>query len=115
MAATVNVLPILPERLDRWRDFIRELAGPRAAEFAAFNRRYGLTDHRAWLMMTPEGQHQAVVLADGPGAADFIPRMAQSSDPFDSWFLDRIVEVHAIDLQSEALAPPPELYLDWRA
>lgn len=115
MTAQIAVFPIMPGKVEAWKRFTQDLAGPRAQDFAEMNGRYGLTDHRAWLQVTQEGDSVAIVLHDGPGAADFIPRMVASEHPFDRWMVDRIVEAHALDLSRGPLAPPAELKIDWRA
>jgi|ERR671912_169084 hypothetical protein len=102
--------PIVPGKLDTWRDWTAELTGSRKAGFEDMNTRYNLTDHRAWLQPTPDGQHMAVVLIEGPGADDFMPTLATSDDDFDAWFRAGISEVHGIDF-SGPLPPPTQRFL----
>lgn len=113
MSGNVMILPIVPGKVDAWKAFVAQLNGPRAAEFADFNRRYGLTDHRVWHQITPEGDHVAVVLVDGPAVSELMNRLQASEHPFDRWFLDRAVEAHALDLASGPLSPPAEQLISW--
>ena len=86
--------PILPGKLEVWKEFCADCEGERKQEFADFNERYSLTRHRAWLQATPDGGHLAIVLHEGPGADEFMPSLGQSSHAFDVWFRDNIKEVH---------------------
>jgi hypothetical protein len=57
----------------------------------------------------------AIVLFDGPGAGDFLQKMATSQEPFDRWFRARITEYHGIDFTKPNILTPAELFLDWQA
>jgi hypothetical protein len=107
----VIVAPIIPGKLDAWKDWIAELMGPRNQEFEDLNKRYGLTRHAAWLAETPEGQ-VVVALHQGPGGDDFMPKLGTSTHPFDTWFKERIKAVHGIDLSQPPPGPMPTLFLD---
>jgi len=96
-------IPILPEKLDAWRNWTGELTGPRKADFEASNARHGLTGHHAWLQTSPDGSHLAIVVTDGPGADTYLGSIMQSDDPFDQWFVSTVAEVHGMDTN----APPP--------
>ena len=41
----VIVAPIVEGKLEAWKEWCRELMGPRAEDTKDFNRRYGLTRH----------------------------------------------------------------------
>ena len=84
--------PLLPGKTDAWRQWIAEMEGPRAAEFADFNARSGLTRHAAWLQQTPLGDIVAVMI-EGPGADAFFPTVAASDHEFDGWFRDNVLRV----------------------
>lgn len=96
-------VPILPGKLEAWEAWIAELNGPRKAKFDDLNARYGLTGHRAWLQQTPDGGHVVIAVHDGPGADEFMPKLASSENEFDAWFRRGIEEAHGIDFS----APPP--------
>ena len=49
-------------------EFAGQLGGARKAEFADFNSRHRITDHRAWLQKNPDGSSVVIVVIDGPGA-----------------------------------------------
>ena len=89
--------PIRPGRLAVWEAFMSELNGPRQAEFHDMNRRFGLTEHRAWLQPTPDGREIAIAVQDGPGAFDFMDKLATSENLFDLWILDNLEDAHGFD------------------
>jgi hypothetical protein len=51
----------LEGKLDEWKQWMKELNGPRSEELRDFNRRYGLTSHNAWLAEMPTGPVVVVV------------------------------------------------------
>lgn len=108
-------VPVKPEKVGAWKAWIRECTGPRKDEFEDFNERMELTLHRAWLIEGREGPN-VVVVFDGPGAEDFLQRMATSEEPFDKWFRERVIEYHKdIDFSKPDAMAKSELCLDWHA
>ncbi len=95
--------PIKPGKLGDWEAWVADLNGSRKAEFDAMNERNGLTTHAAFLQATPDGDHLVIVVFDGPGAADFMGKLAMSDDEFEKWFRSGIENVHPVDFS----APPP--------
>jgi hypothetical protein len=69
-----------------------------------------VTDHRAYLQPTPDGNFLAVVVLDGPGGDAFMENAAASDNEFDRWFLGKAAELHGFDL-SQGLPPAPERFL----
>jgi hypothetical protein len=112
MGTIAAAVPLLPGKTDAWRQWASELQGPRAAEFADFNERVGLSRHAAWLQQTPMGD-LVVIIAEGPGADTFFPKVAASVHEFDVWFRDTVREVHGVDFSNPP--PLPELGIDARS
>jgi hypothetical protein len=98
-------VPLAAEKLDTWESWIAELNGPRKAEFDDMNARHGLTEHRAYLQPTPDGNFLVLAIHEGPGADAYLPNMAQSDHEFDQWFMGTVVDVHAMDMSG----PPPPM------
>ncbi len=105
-------VPIMPDKVGAWKAWIRECTVTRKEEFDAFNERMELTLHRAWLTRGRE-EPLVIVVYDGPGAEDFLQKLARSNEPFDKWFRDRISEYHKVDFAKLSVVPPSELYMDW--
>jgi hypothetical protein len=107
----VIVVPIVGGKVDGWKQWAEELSGARAGDLKDLNRRYGLTRHAAWLTETPDGP-TVVALHEGPGAEDFMTRLVQSTDEFDTWFRGKIEEYHGLDLTQPPRGQSAELRLD---
>lgn len=96
-------VPIKPGKSEVWKTWIGELTGSRKAELEEMNERYGLTTHAAWLQSNPDGSELAVVVVDGPGASEFLGKLAGSDHEFDTWFRSNVEDIHPMDFS----APPP--------
>ncbi|MFI5300390.1 MAG: hypothetical protein ACHREM_20065 [Polyangiales bacterium] len=106
--------PLPADKVTAWKSFIDEVKGPRKAEFDSFNKRHRLTKHEAWLCETPGGTFVCAI-HEGPGGAELIPSVAQSSDPFDKWFAGKLQEIHGMDVSKPPPGKQPELRLGWNA
>ena len=111
MASQVIVVPVLPDKLEDWKKWIAVLNGSRKADFDDYNKRYGITGHRVWLVQTPDGGHLAVVLLEGEGAPTIMGRLATSNHSFDVEFKNQISAAHGIDF-TQPPPPSPKLLLD---
>jgi hypothetical protein len=112
---TAIAVPLLKDKTEAWKSWINEeCLGSRKEEFDEFNERMGLTLHRAWLSESPHGP-LAIVLFDGPGAETFLQKLATSQEPFDTWFRERVEELHDFDFSQLREMKTSELVLDWRA
>jgi hypothetical protein len=107
-------VPLLKNKVDDWKTWCSECMGSRREEFDDFNRRMGLTDHRAWLDDGPSGP-LVIVLHDGPGSGTMLEKLATSDHPFDTWFRDHIIEYHGMDFTRPMPGDPPMNTIDWRA
>ena len=105
------VAPILEGKLDAWEQWAEELKGPRRADFEKFNKRNGLTKHREWLAETPSGP-VVVALHEGPGADEFMGKLASSQDKTDLWFAEKVKEIHGLDVTQPPPGPLPKLFID---
>jgi hypothetical protein len=97
-------VPIKPDKVDTWKGWCAELTGARKAEFDDMNQRLGLTTHAAFHQSNPDGSDLAVVVIDGPGASEFLPKLATSENEFDVWFRTSIEDIHPMDFSA---GPPP--------
>ncbi len=102
--------PILPGKTDEWRSFIEEVNGPRQAEFAESRRRAGVHE-RTFLQQTPMGD-LVIVTLEGDDPARSFGQMASATDPFTTWFLERVKAVHGVDLTVPTTGSPSELVVD---
>ena len=102
MALNAVVFPILPGKTADWHKFIAEINGPRRAEFAASRERAGVRE-RTYLQPTPMGD-LVIVTLEGDDPARSFGQIVGAKDAFTLWFLERVKEIHGVDLS----APMPD-------
>jgi hypothetical protein len=109
MTLVAVAFPLLPGKTAEWRSFMKELNGPRHAEFAESRRRAGVRE-RTFLQATPMGELVLVTLeGDDPGRS--FGQMVSAKDPFTTWFLERVKAIHGVDL-AVPMSLPSELVVD---
>ncbi|WP_306357743.1 MULTISPECIES: ester cyclase [unclassified Nocardia] len=92
----VRTCPILPGRLDRWREVQRELGGDRVARYRASRKAAGISRELMWC--TGTGQDVTAIYhleAADPSRAMRV--LSGSSDPFDVWLRTSLTEIHGRD------------------
>ncbi len=89
--------PLATDKLDAWEAWVAELNGPRKAAFDDMNARHGLTEHRAYLQPTPDGNYLVLVIAEGTGGDTFIANVMSSDHEFDQWFAGSVADLHGMD------------------
>ena len=88
---------------------IDELNGPRHAEFTESRRRVGVRE-QTFLQTTPMGDLVLVTMeGDDPGRS--FGQLVSATDPFTTWFLERVKAIHGVDL-STPMPSPSNLVLD---
>ncbi len=100
------VVPILPNKTNAARDFMRELETKRKAEFDRSERRIGITKEVWFLAEAPSGD-QLVAYMESEDFGKALGLFAQSRDEFDLWFKRRLAEATGLDLNN----PPPDMKL----
>ena len=108
------IVPLKKDKIEGWKAWIDECLGPRREEFDEFHERMGITGRRMWLAQGPQGPMVVVVL-DGPGADDYFQNLANSKEPFDKWFRERVSEFTGTDVSRLAELKPSEMVMDWKA
>lgn len=114
MASLGSAFPILPGKLEQWKHFCQEMAGPLHSEYVASRKRLGITREVAYLQQTPQGD-LAVVYIEAQDIAQVFGGFATSQAPFDLWFVEQVKEIHGVDFTQPPAGPQPEAYVDWRA
>jgi len=105
--------PILPGKTEEWKQFGRSFLGSRRAEYEASRRRAGLTKEVAALQQTPMGDFAVLYGESETNPEEINRRWATSTDPFDIWFRQKVMELHGVDLAQPPPGPPPEIIHDW--
>jgi hypothetical protein len=114
MASLASAFPILPGKLEAWKRFSGEMAGPRRADHEASRRRLGVTKERAYLQQTPQGD-MAIVYMEANDIGQVFQGLGSSQDPFDVWFREQVNDIHGFDLSQPPPGPLPEATFDWQA
>ena len=108
------VVPILPDKTDDARDFMRELEGKRKPDYDRSERRIGITKEVWYLAHTPGGdQFVAYMESDDFGRA--LSQFSESHDGFDLWFKRRLADSTGLDLNTPPSGPLPELLSSYSA
>lgn len=107
MPLMAAAFPILPQKTADWRKFIDELNGPRHAEFMESRRRAGVQE-RTFLQSTPMGD-LAVVTLEGDDPQKGFQQIVSATDPFSMWFLERVKDIHGVDLTKQDMKPPEQV------
>ena len=110
MALIAMAIPILPGKIEQWRQFIGELNGPRRGEYEASRRRLGVHE-RTYHQSTPMGDIVVVTL-DGDDPQGAFARLVDMDDAFTRWFLEQVKEIHGVDLRQPVPGGMPEQVID---
>ena len=107
------VFPILPGKREALKALLKELSGPRFAEYDASSKLFGFEKDTWFLQTTPQG---VLVIYYGEGAD--IPKAwrewALCRDPFDLWFKAQLRDITGIDYNQPSDAPWPEQIFKYR-
>jgi hypothetical protein len=107
-------LPILPGQAPAARAFQQELMEVRGADYAASERAIGITKELWFVQATPNGDLFVAYME----SADFgraLALFAQSREPFDVWFKERLAAVTGVDLNEPPPGPLSELVSHYEA
>lgn len=110
MALTAVAFPIVPGKTDEWRAWMKEVSGPRHEEFVQSRRKAGLHE-RTFFQPTPNGDFVIVTL-EGDDPLRSFGQMMQAKDPFTTWFVGRVKELHGVDLTEPMNGSPSQLVQD---
>ena len=110
MSIMAVTFPILPGKTPQWRRWMQDLNGPRHEDFAASRSRVGVHE-RTFLQQLPMGDFVIVTLeGEDPGHA--FEKMMSATDPFTTWFLGKVQEIHGVNLSAPMRGPQSELVVD---
>ena len=105
-------VPLAPGKTQAWKNYVKEITGPRSEEHKKSRMRAGVTSELVYLQQTPHGD-MCVVMLGGENPTRSFELLVKSSDPFDKWFREKIlIEAHGLDLSQPM--PQNERILDYR-
>jgi hypothetical protein len=112
MAVNAMALPILPGKLEAWRQYNSQINGPRRSEFEDMLRRHGVTRWLVWRQQTPQGD-LLVTFQETKGQESALGSIRASDHPFDVWFKEQLKGFTGLDLSQPPPGPPPELVMQY--
>jgi hypothetical protein len=101
--------PLQSGKTDVFRDLGHQCAGARRAEWEAFNREFGVTVHRAYVIGTPMGDF-ATVYFEAPDPVEANRRFAADTSGFGTYFKRQVEEAFGIDFNQPL--PPIRLVFE---
>ena len=105
MASYAFVNPIQRGKTQTWKNYIKEMTGPRKNDLKESRKRVGLTKELVWLQTTPQGD-VAVVYWEAKDIGKVFEGFMRSEHPFDKWFREKVlIEVHGMN----PTQPPPPM------
>jgi hypothetical protein len=112
MASVAFAAPILPGKLEAWKQFNDEINGARRKDFETQQHRIGISRQRVWLQHTPEGD-MAIIVQEGEDPQRAMEALGKSENEFDVWFKAQLKDIHGLDLSQPLPGPLPELQIDY--
>jgi hypothetical protein len=113
MALYAFVAPIQPGKSEAYREFVADLSGSRKKEYEETRKNAGFHRETIFLQKTPMGD-MVVVVQEAESQAKAMESLRSMKDPFNTWFFERIKDIHGIDMVGTDV-PSNELLLDYRA
>jgi hypothetical protein len=109
MESFAFVFPVLPGKAEEARAFGKEVMGPRASEMDVSRRPLGVTREAVWVHQTPMGDF-GIVLIEGEDVVEANRRFAASTEPFDVWFKETVLDFSGVDFNQPIPAMSEVLY-----
>lgn len=114
MTGMALAAPVLPGKVDAWKDWSRELeAEPWHSDYIAMMKKSGVSRIRVWLQENPENA-VAIIIYEGETPEGFLREIGISQESFAVWFREKVKDLHGFDL-AEPGGPPAELVNDFQS
>ena len=108
MEYALFTIPIISGKTDAARGFLTELEENRKPDYAASERRLGITKEVWALQSGPDGDRY-VVFFQSESIPASVEQFIDSKDAFDLWFKERVKETTGVDLNSPLPGPLSEV------
>ena len=101
--------PILPEKVDKWLQFVQEVKTVRKKDFSDMHSRIGVYKE-FWYLQKRKENYEVIVYTEAKDE-HFLERFKNDHSEFSQWFRKRVSELQPIDLNSETKMP--KMVLSW--
>ena len=114
MVMIVRAFPVLKDRLNELRAFVKEMSDDRRSQADAFYTSYGIHRESWHLQETPNGPLVVnVTELNEDRMMESAARYANSQSDFDVWFKTQVKLVTGIDPAVQPLGPSTECIFEW--
>ena len=119
MPGFVLTLPLAAGKVEAWRRFCEEMAGPRRHEYGHSRRRLGITREHSELV-DRVGKFVTVTTIEAVDLGWAVSQVVSSGNPFDQWYRDQVRALYGVNLESDELfsrqvwpLPHEEVLFEW--
>ena len=105
--------PVLPGKMEEYREFVEELNTTRKKDYEASRKNAGFSRETVFLQKTPQGD-MVVIVQEAENAEKAMESLRELKDPFDVWFFERVKDIHGFDIAGGQM-PSNELLIDYRS
>lgn len=107
MKTILFINPLKPGKFDEYKNFAREITGPRKKEFIDLLKRYHLRTSEVWHHKFGEVEYVIVRHEVEENIEDPLKNWSTSMHPFDQWFQQQLTNLHDM----ENVIPPDLLFI----
>jgi hypothetical protein len=98
MKTYMFAVPVAPGKTETWKQYVKEMTGPRNDEYKKSRKRAGIKVEKVFLQQTAHGD-MCVVMLGGDNPQKSLETMMTSNEPFDKWFREKVlIEAHGLDM-----------------
>ncbi len=108
-------LPILPNKLEQWKQFTHTLKTEKQHEYESARQKAGVRSEKIWHQSTPQGDQLLQVLELDGSVEDFLHSLTQTNGAFETWFLEQIKDIHGLTIEQIEALPAHDLVFAWNS
>lgn len=113
MALFAIAVPIVPGKTEDTIAFTKEIMGGHHEAFKKSRQEMGVRE-RTFLQKTPMGD-MVIVTLEGDNPQEAMKKFGQGDDEFTKWFVEKVKEVHGMDLTQPLPGELPVMVADSEA
>jgi len=103
-------IPVLPGKTETWKDFMKDLSTTYKKEFSQSRKSLKVRE-RVFFQSTPHGD-VVIVTLEGDNPEQAFAHFGVGDSAFTRWFVDRVREVHGLDLTKPPNGAMPKMVAD---
>ncbi|PZF71219.1 hypothetical protein [Taibaiella soli] len=103
-------VPVAPGKTELWESFMNELQSKYKQQFADSRKKFGVRE-RTFIQKTPMGDLVLVTL-EGEDPVKSFNDFTHGQDEFTKWFVEKVNEIHGMDIRVMNQEAMPTLVID---